>query len=895
MKRRSINGKLSRLVVLAIGSSMLLVAAFGCYQEATRYLDGKRETLLATASAFAAASADAVASHDQRAAYLAIRGIASVPTIDFAALHDAAGRPVASIGSGVRLSRDLDITEADREASALGLLNTRTVSVTVPVRSDGKIVGRLTLVGEVSDLWNRLLGVLVTTATGALAALAVGFLISLRLQRSITRPLVSLTKAMASIKTSHDYATQVAIDSDDEVGLLAASFNDMIGEVHERDRRLVAHRDQLEQDVADRTFDLKLAKEEAETANASKSIFLATMSHEIRTPMTGLLVMAELLASGDLPARSRRYAEVISHSGSALLAIINDILDFSKIEAGKLETERVPLNVRDVVNTVVTLFFPRAAEKSLDLAARFAADVPIAIAGDPVRLQQVISNLVNNALKFTKEGHVAIDVRWENSCLVCDVVDTGTGIAEDRLKRIFEAFSQADGSTTREFGGTGLGLTISSRLAEAMGGKISVSSRLGSGSTFTCLIPAEMLEPAPAWPTAVEQACRRAVLSVSGSATRRAVESALRNAGFDVCPAAKSPDTPEVLVVDRQGSKASAVLAGPSTKVIVLIGPGEDAGIHEFNAHRVLRLPFVEDDLMQALEGPMNLQRPAPPTAAAETRFEAAKILVADDTAVNREVMIEALSRFGIVPDLAENGLEALAAATSQRYDLVFMDGSMPELDGFEACRRLRLLETEGQHTIVLALTAHVVGSSADAWRDAGMDGVLYKPFTMRELQRALAAFLPMQTEGLQRDQDAPSPIAVDTPHDTLLDEGVLAEIDAISRDTKHGFAQRVFRLFIEHAPRSWTSVADAAAASDHAALAAAAHAIKSMSLNVGAKRAGLAAAEVERSARAGIVNLAEIKALEDALTLTTADLSDRLRSFGAKTDPATPIERSVS
>ena len=483
-RARSINRKLSRLVVLAIGSAMLFVASLGLWQEATLYLNSKRDTLLATANAFAAASGEAVALQDTRAASLAIRGIATIPAIQFASLEDNFGRSIANIGSGVRLAGDLDLSDKDREATPLGLLSTGTVSVAVDVKKEGRAIGRLKLVGDVSDLWTRLTSVFLVDALGALGALAVGLGISLKLQRSITRPLITLTHVMASIQASHDYGAQVAIDSDDEIGLLAVSFNSMIGEVQERDRRLIAHRDRLEHDVAERTHDLALAKDEAEAANVAKSDFLATMSHEIRTPMNGMLVMAELLAGSELPQRQRRYAEVIARSGQSLLAIINDILDFSKIEAGKLDLEEISIALPEVVDTVITLFAERASSKGLDLAAYVAQDVPEAMIGDPVRLTQVLSNLVNNALKFTEKGHVLVSVDCADGQLRVCVSDTGIGIPADKIATIFAAFSQADQSTTRRFGGTGLGLSICKRIIDAVHGTVEVDSTEGHGSTF---------------------------------------------------------------------------------------------------------------------------------------------------------------------------------------------------------------------------------------------------------------------------------------------------------------------------------------------------------------------------------------------------------------------------
>ena len=890
--RATIGRRLAATVAIAVGVSAVVTSTVSIDQQFGRYVQSRRELLLATGDAFSAAISGPLAAGDRDGVFAALRGIGEVPHLSNATARDRSGTIMGQLGYGARLDRDPTFSTGGA-TPGWSLLRSRSMTVMTPVVDNGIEVGELQLVSDTDDIIDGLLSTLEANMAGAGIALLAGLLVAMRLQRSITRPLSDLTTTMKHVQERHDYDTILPPRHGEEVGTLIDGFNAMLCDIRERDLRLVRHRDRLEQDVADRTRDLWSAMTAAEEANAAKSTFLATMSHEIRTPMTGLLVMAELLASSDLPRQSRRYAEVISKSGSALLAIINDILDFSKIEAGKLETERVPVDVRDVVETVVSLFYARGREKGVDLAASFAADVPLKIEGDPVRLQQIVGNLVNNALKFTQIGFVSIDVYMDDGNLAIAVADTGIGIPGDKLDRIFEAFSQADGSTTRRFGGTGLGLSIATRLAQAMQGQITAHSEVGQGSTFTCSLPASVVEDPPAWPLSTNDVENRAIVDVTAPAAARSLSAALRRVGYLVSRTSEPQVGADAVLRIVDARRAGSIQEHRSgTIVIGLVEPGvDDLEALSTQVDLILHRPLLEADLRAALAS-IAAGEPLPVLEVADAatplhRYKGAKVLVVDDTAVNREVMVEALRRFDIVPDLANNGLEALSAAARTSYDLIFMDGSMPELDGFEACRRLRVLEAGLHRTPVLALTAHVVGVAADAWQDAGMDGVLQKPFTLDELRRSLATHL--DAEVVKGEV-----VVIESRHeeeaDTLFDEAVLAEIASMSEASGQDFARRVFKLFIEHAPQALNTALAAWAEGDREAVAGAAHAVKSMSLNIGAQRVGACAKLVEMSARSGEIAHDDVADLEIALGRTIADLSARLASMESKVREPEPV-----
>jgi EAL domain-containing protein (putative c-di-GMP-specific phosphodiesterase class I)/signal transduction histidine kinase/CheY-like chemotaxis protein len=920
-RRRSIRGKLTLLVLTSVGAAVALVTAMLAWRESDSATHAAYDRLTSIAQLTAATSEEATAQGDRARAYAALRVIAVLPDVTYARIERPDGTLLAETGAGVRLTHDVT-AKAGASQSIAALVGSHTAQVTAPILYGRQVVGRVIMLGKLGDTGAALFSSLLLSLGAGLAAALAGLAVARRMQRRISGPVVALTEAMQAVRENRDYEGSADVKADDEVGDLVAGFNDMLAEIRSRDKAIAEHMAGLEGTVAERTADLKVAKEAAEAASVAKSDFLATMSHEIRTPMNGVMVMAEMLAAGELPAKQRRFAEVIAKSGASLLAIINDILDFSKIEAGKLELEAAPSDPAEIVEDVLALFWERARAKGLDLAAHIDPATPALIEADPTRLRQVIGNLVNNAIKFTETGAVMVQVApldgKDGPMLRVAVRDTGIGIPKDKIPGLFEAFTQADQSTTRRFGGTGLGLAICRRLAEAMGGKLGADSQVGKGSVFALDLPMKALAPAPEWPQLHGET---AWLGLAGPATRTAVQRYLKAAGVNPGLLAED-EIPGLLVAEPGALKGKARNRAP----VICVGEyGETRGqalVAAGQADLVLVQPLRRRELAAALAqiaagAPLSETELDVGRAGADSlpSFAGRKILVADDSAVNREVALEALSQLGCAVTLVDEGKAAVEAANDAPFDLVLMDASMPQMDGYEATAEIRRLEAEAgdRKTPIVALTAHVVGSSADRWREAGMDGMLSKPFTLAALAAKLGEFLepaaaaptpaaapaPSVASAFEKAAAAPKPDRASTSSTVtaaadLLDPQVTTELARLAAAGKTDFVDRIRRLYRENAPNAVKALIAACTAGDSEAAARAAHALKSMSLNMGARVVAESCARIEAQARdLQVVNVDQAQIVHRQL-LATLDVLEGYPPELKVTEAAAPDEEAL-
>ncbi len=712
----------------------------------------------------------------------------------------------------------------------------------------------------------RRFGLVFTSATFALGATAQ----LVRGIQAVTGPPVMGLFATTPINTFY-YLVMV-------LALVSWSFGFLLM----TNERLVAELKDAQKSSAEVNRELLMAAElagsmasQAASADAAKTQFLASMSHEIRTPLSGVIGMTSLLLETALSKEQHEFVEAIRTSGEGLLGLINDILDFSKIESGQMDLEAIEFDLTALVDESVDLIAGAARGKRLEVLVLLDEEVPERLVGDPGRLRQIILNLLSNAVKFTEQGSVTLRVDPQGDeegrvRLRFTVTDTGIGISQEALPRLFQRFSQADSSITRRYGGSGLGLAISKRLAELMAGEIGVSSQAGEGSVFWFTVRLPLPAGPPAIPVSSALNGKTVLVVDPQAANREVLRRYLRRSGIQVTEAGSAPEALEM--VRRAGAEGRPFhLAILDSYLPEVNGWGLVRGLHAAGADPALPLILLAPDrnralaaragagvaavlvkpvrrqaLLDALEQALEAGEREPPRwAEAGAAFERATrpiVLVAEDNPTNRKVTTLILRRMGCLADVAANGLEAVELVRKVRYDAVLMDCQMPEMDGLTASRRIREMEGADQHTPILGVTANALPGDREACLEAGMDDYLTKPFTAEAMAAKLDRWLPKSTA------QPPAPIHAETPDlefrafvQQLREQGLPSED-----------LGDLIETFLTDTTRLLDQVADGLANGDRTAAARTAHALRGSLAGMGVASLAKTVQMVERECRQG-------------------------------------------